>query len=133
MEIKEMSQNVAKLNQKTRLEIIENELLFKTLEEIAEECKVTRRTIDRDIRKWKDRGGFDRFLEQEFFQLYGIEKRVNPSRALDRIITLMIRRMTENPVAEVPHNVKVMIIDNSITTSQTETKQTNIYNTDSKL
>lgn len=109
-----MSLNVAKLNHKARVEYIKKNILFENLDDIAKHCQVDPRTIDRDIQKWKQRGGFDSFLEKEFFELYGLEKRENPSRALDRVITLMLRRMpTEKQEAEVPHNVKVMIIDHS--------------------
>jgi hypothetical protein len=90
-----MTENVSKLNQKARLAYIEAHLLFETQAEMAVACKVDRRTIERDIVKWKQGGGFDRFLEREFFQLYGKEKLQNPSRALDRIVTLMIKRISE--------------------------------------
>jgi hypothetical protein len=107
-----MSQNVAKINQKARTEYIEQNILYKTTTDIAEECGVSRRTIERDISKWKKKGGFDKFLDREFFSLYGKEKLTNPSRALDRIITLMIRRLPENEnKPEQPNKIVVEIVD----------------------
>lgn len=74
-----MSLNVAKLNYKARIHQIEENILYKTLDEIAQECNVNPRTIDRDIVKWKRTGGFDRFLDREFFQLYGSDFGFAPS------------------------------------------------------
>jgi hypothetical protein len=91
------SLNVAKLSQKTRLEYIEKNIIFQTLDEIAQNCGVNPRTIDRDIKKWKAKGGFTRFLEKEFFELYGIEKRQNPSGALNRIMYLMGKQLQQPP------------------------------------
>jgi len=88
-----MSPNVHKIRQTERLEYIEKNILFKTQEEIAKDLQVTKKTIYRDIAKWKSKGGFEQFLETEFFELYGIEKRENPSRALDRIIYLMSKQV----------------------------------------
>jgi DNA-binding Lrp family transcriptional regulator len=62
-----------------------------TQEELAKECGVDRRTIERDIEKWRRKGGFKRFLIKEFFELYGKEKLQNPSLALNRIMTLLLR------------------------------------------
>ena len=92
-----MSLNVAKLSQKARLQYIEKNIIFQTLDEIAENCGVNPRTIDRDIKKWKAKGGFTRFLEKEFFELYGIEKRQNPSAALNRIMYLMGKQIQQPP------------------------------------
>jgi hypothetical protein len=107
-----MSLNVAKLNQKARLQYIETNLLYKTLDEIATDCGVNPRTIDRDILKWKQHGGFDKFLDREFFILYGKEKLTNPSRALDRIITLMVRRLPDMETKpEQPTKLVIEIVD----------------------
>jgi DNA-binding XRE family transcriptional regulator len=93
-----MSQNVSKLRQQARLQTIEKNILFMTQEDLAKECGVDRRTIERDIEKWRKKGGFKRFLVKEFFELYGQEKRVNPSLALNRIMSLLLRE--ENKVEE---------------------------------
>jgi glutathionylspermidine synthase len=107
-----MSENVAKANYKARIQHIEENILYKTLAEIAQECGVNPRTIDRDIVKWKANGGFDKFLDREFFQLYGKEKLTNPSRALDRVVTLMIRRIPETETKpEQPNKFVIEIVD----------------------
>lgn len=85
------------LNPKKRREIIRDNILFHTYEDIASKCGVSKRTIIRDINKWKSEGGFDQFLIKEFFELYSLEKRENPSRALDRVIMLMTKRMENRP------------------------------------
>ena len=86
-----MSQNVPKLRQTTRLQTIEKNIIFMSQEELAQTCGVDRKTIQRDIEKWRRKGGFKKFLIKEFFELYGQEKRVNPSLALNRIMTLLLR------------------------------------------
>lgn len=112
-----MSFNVAKLNQKNRMDYIEQNILFKTLDEIAQDCNVNPRTIDRDIQKWKDKGGFDRFLQKEFFELYGIEKRQNPSAALNRIMYLMGKQLQRPPTL----NFKIGKLVNELITISRET------------
>ena len=107
-----MSQNVSKLRYQERIAYIEKNLIFQSQEEMATELNVTRKTIQRDILKWKANGGFDRFLHSEFFELYGIEKRKDTSRALDRIITLMIRRIPESEnKMEQPSKLVIEIVD----------------------
>jgi hypothetical protein len=107
-----MTQDVPKLRFKERITYIEKNLIFKTQEEMATELNVARKTIQRDLTKWKASGGFDRFLQREFFELYGIEKRKDTSRALDRIITLMIRRNPEiETKLEQPNKLVIEIVD----------------------
>ena len=86
-----MSQNVSKLRQTARLQTIEKNILFMTQEELAEACNVDRKTIQRDIDKWRSKGGFKKFLIKEFFELYSKEKLVNPSLALNRVMALLLR------------------------------------------
>jgi phage regulator Rha-like protein len=86
-----MSQNVPKLRQTARLQTIEKNIIFLSQEELAKTCGVDRKTIQRDIEKWRKKGGFKRFLIKEFFELYGKEKIENPSLALNRIMTLLLR------------------------------------------
>jgi hypothetical protein len=115
--INSKSENVAKIKQKARLAYIETHILLETQQEMAEACGVERKTIERDIDKWKKSGGYKKFLFKEFFELYGIEKRENPSRALDRIVTLLLKDTQEN-LDEAP-SVRVKIIDNSRDSIQT--------------
>jgi transcriptional antiterminator len=107
-----MSQDVPKLRFQERIAYIEANLIFQTQEEMATALNTSRKTIQRDLTNWKADGGFDRFLQREFFELYGIEKRKDTSKALDRIVTLMIRRVpeTDNKV-EQPNKIVVEIVD----------------------
>jgi DNA-binding Lrp family transcriptional regulator len=107
-----MNQDVPKLRYQERIAYIEKNIIFQTQDDIATELKVSRKTVVRDLAKWKANGGFDRFLQREFFELYGIEKRKDTSRALDRIVTLMIRRIPdlENKV-EQPNKLVIEIVD----------------------
>jgi hypothetical protein len=111
------SENVAKIKSKARLAYIESHILLETQQEMADACGVERKTIERDIDKWKKSGGYKKFLFKEFFELYGIEKRENPSRALDRIVTLLLKDSQDN-LSETP-SVRVKIIDNSRDSIQT--------------
>ena len=111
-----MSLDVAALSYKARIKKLEHSLLFKKLDEIAKDCNVNPRTIDRDIVKWKAAGGFDRFLDREFFELYGTEKLKNPSKALDRVITLMVRRMPDIEASiEKPNKLVIEVVDPELT------------------
>ena len=126
-----MTQNVPKIRQKERLQYIEKNLLFQTQEEIAEALNVARKTIQRDIEHWKNKGGFKHFLIKEFFELYGQEKRQNPSLALNRIMTLLLREeakqdtQTENVISiktEVEQLIKISRVETCKSTS-TQTTQ----------
>ncbi|MHA2393233.1 MAG: helix-turn-helix domain-containing protein [Promethearchaeota archaeon] len=39
--------------------------------QIAQRCGVKRETISRDLIKWRNTGGFEEWIEQEFFRLHG--------------------------------------------------------------
>lgn len=95
-----MSQSVSKLRAKARMQIVEKNIIYMTQEELAQQCGVDRRTIERDIEKWRSKGGFKRFLIKEFFELYGKEKLVNPSLALNRIMTLLLREESTQTSSE---------------------------------
>jgi len=102
-----MSQDVPKLRQSARLKHIAQNILFKTQEEIAKDCGVDRKTIQRDIEKWKQKGGFSRFLIKEFFELYGKERHINPSKALDRIMWMLARYGAFDTITKARRNKSV--------------------------
>ena len=77
------------LSQKQRREKIRETIATHTYNEIATLCGVTRRTILRDINKWKDAGGYDEFLMEEFFKLYGLIKVKDVKHAFDRLCDLI--------------------------------------------
>jgi len=68
-----MSKNVILRKAERRKKIQELLPLGKSYEEIAEVCGVTHRTINRDIKEWKEKGGFEDWLLDEFFRLHGEE------------------------------------------------------------
>lgn len=84
---------MAHLSPKKRRAIIRDNILLHTEQELAKMCNVSRRTIIRDISKWRKDGGFTEFLVKEFFPLYSKEKLTNPSKALDRICYLMTKEL----------------------------------------
>lgn len=91
-----MSLNVPKPDkQELRLKYIEEHFLFETHEEMAKNLNVSRKTVERDLKNWVDTGGMFTFLYREFFELYGLEKRKNPSKALDRILVLLLKTIPD--------------------------------------
>jgi len=101
-----MTQDVPKLRYKARIDFYERNLLFKTQDEMSSELNISRKTLVRDLAKWKKEGGFDHFLEREFYELYGHEKLKNPSKALDRIVMLILKRMPQTIISN-PENIMV--------------------------
>lgn len=70
----ERSQNITKLPSATKRRlptIIKGLLIGETHEQIALQCGVRRETISRDLMKWRGVGGFDDWVEKEFFRLHG--------------------------------------------------------------
>lgn len=89
------------LTQTARLEKIKENITQLTYEELATLCGVTKRTIRRDIEQWKQQGGYDEFLTEEFFKLYGIIKVKDPKYAFKRLCDLLSRRQDQlAPVIE---------------------------------
>ena len=103
-----MSQNVSikRYNQSRRLEILKEELPKGTSQAaIAEVCGVTRRTIARDIQKWKADGGFEDWLDEEFFQLHSQVRDEDAETAYKVIARLkektMVRRIETEQRVEI--------------------------------
>lgn len=105
--LEEMSINVHKIRQNQRIEYIEKNLIYQTQEEIAQELGVTKKTIYRDIAKWKAKGGLNQWLEKEFFELYGKEKLKDPSAALNRIMYLMGKQIQQAPTINININKQI--------------------------
>jgi hypothetical protein len=79
--------------QQRRLVIREN--IFKTdYNGLAKLCGVTKRTIIRDINQWRQDGGFEQSLVDEFVATYPNIKREFPEKAFDRLCYLIGRQMT---------------------------------------
>ncbi len=93
--VKTMSQNESKTKADFRTEYIEQHFLFETQEEMAKKLGCSRSTIERDLKEWRENNGMYHFLYREFFELYGLEKRKNPSRALDCILVLLLKTILD--------------------------------------
>jgi len=91
----------AVLNKKQRREKIKQNIAMHTYDEIAQLCGVSKRTIRRDIAQWRVDGGYDDFLVEEFFKLYGLVKVKDSIHAFDRICDLLRRRQDMLPIASV--------------------------------
>lgn len=95
------------LSQKQRKGKIRDTIATHTYDEIAQLCGVTKRTIRRDIAKWKDEGGYDAFLMEEFFKLYGLVKVKDVKHAFDRICDLIRRRWAEAVVTRIEGPIEI--------------------------
>ena len=99
------------IKQEARLKYIESNLLLETQEEMAAKLDVSRSTIVRDLDKWKETGGFKRFLISQWIEKYQKVNRVetNNLKLLDRI-TNMIHRLP-------PETQQQLITDITLTTN----------------
>lgn len=59
---------------------------------IAESCNCSEKTIDRDIAEWRDEGGFDRWLLQEFLRLHNQEVGKEDGGQAYRCITDLLKK-----------------------------------------
>ncbi len=69
-----------------------------THDQIAENCGVTSRTIERDLDRWYESGEFETWLKAEFVELYEYVRTANPTIAfkeLSRLIGKMVTRKAE--------------------------------------
>ena len=98
------------LSQHQRREIIKDNITNLSYKEISKLCGVTKRTIRRDIEDWKQQGGYDEFLTEEFFKLYGIIKLENPRHAFDRVCDLLRRRQDQIPIDQTGSNDGFMLV-----------------------
>jgi hypothetical protein len=84
-----------------RLDKLKQGLLSgKTLQEIAEECGVGIATIHRDLKAWRDSGGFELWLTEEFYRLHGQVKGTDPTTAYREISNLLGRTITQRQKVE---------------------------------
>ena len=89
--------------------IIIKENIFKTdYQGLAQLCGVTKRTIIRDINRWRQDGGFEESLMDEFVATYPNMKDEFPEKAFDRLCYLLGRTLTRKIEAKTEHrDVKV--------------------------
>ncbi len=100
------------LPEQMRREIIRENILTYPYDKLAELCYCTKRTITRTINKWRQEGGFEQLLTDEFFKLYPKIKQEYPDKAFDRLCYLIGRSMVQK--AELKEEVKAELTERVI-------------------
>ena len=77
-----------------RRQVIQDNILTKTQEELATLCHCSRITIVRTVNDWREEGGFEQLLFDEFFKLYPKVAKVYPDKALDKLVFLIGKGIT---------------------------------------
>jgi len=88
----------------------------KTMQEIAEICKVSDKTIDRDMKAWVDSGEFELWLKEEWLRVYIDIKKIKPIiafEALNNLVGKMLTRKIERKEQiELSQKVEVNVTSN---------------------
>ena len=87
-------QNAVILTPQKRREIIKENILHVDYAKLAKLCNCTERTIKRDVHQWREEGGFEEFLLDEFLRFYPTIKATFPERAFDRLCFLLGKTLT---------------------------------------
>jgi len=66
----------------------------KTIQEIADICKVSDKTIDRDMKAWVDSGDFETWLKEEWLRVYVDIKKMKPIVAFEALNNLVGKMLT---------------------------------------
>jgi hypothetical protein len=90
-----------------RRQIITDNILHCTYEQLAELCHCTTQTIYRTISDWKKEGGFEELLLNEFIEVYPIVKTENPDKALDKIVYLLGKGITRKAEIKSEHHEEI--------------------------
>jgi len=61
----------------------------KTIAEIALDCRVYEKTIDRDLRKWRQSKEFENWLKEEWIRLHIIMQKKDPTEAYRQLTKLI--------------------------------------------
>lgn len=117
--------------QQRRLIIKEN--IFKTnYQGLANLCGVTKRTIIRDVNQWRQDGGFEESLIDEFVSTYPNIKQQFPDKAFDRLCYLIGRQMTRKidirKEVKTEHKTEVSVLIEKYETVITRASNRNIQN-----
>jgi Zn-dependent peptidase ImmA (M78 family) len=113
-----MSLNVPQKRLRKRLRIqklIQGLRKGKLLADVALECGVSEKTIDRDMAEWKDNGGFDKWLLSEFLRLHQKELgKEDGGQSYHTVADLLKKRLKEQQEIIVEGtSFVVKILDNS--------------------
>jgi hypothetical protein len=91
------------------------------LADVALECGVSEKTIDRDMAEWKDNGGFDKWLLSEFLRLHENElNKEDGGQSYHTVADLLKKRLKEQQEITVDQNVNVNVTGTSILLSKYE-------------
>lgn len=99
-----------------RRQIIREHILRTNYEGLAKLCGVTKRTILRDVADWRQEGGFEDCLVDEFFRFYPKAKVEFSEKAFDRLCYLIGKTMTrrmelkEEYKEEVTHKLDISVL-----------------------
>lgn len=77
-----------------RLSIVKEKILTHNYAKLAILCNCTIRTIKRTVAYWKQQGGFEEFLMDEFLTSYPNIKEKFPDKAFDRLCFLLGKTLT---------------------------------------
>ena len=97
-----------------RLQILQQELPKGTSKgQIAELCGVRQETISRDIRQWKLDGGFEEWLQDEFFKLHSEVKQGDPTKTYQVVSRLLEKTLTRKVESHITgrQELKITILD----------------------
>jgi len=67
----------------------------KTSQQIAEECSVTRETIERDKHAWRQSGDFEDWIKEEWLRLHLLIQQKDPVIAYREITRLLGKTLTQ--------------------------------------
>jgi len=81
------------LPSKARRHIIQENILQHSYDELATLCYCSKSTIIRTINTWRQEGGFEQLLFDQFIKLYPRVEKVYPDKALDKLVYLMGKSM----------------------------------------
>ena len=85
--------------------------LHASVEEMAAACGVNEKTIDRDLKQWKQGGGFEEWLQQEFFSLHKAMKGDDKAAlAYSTVAQLLGKSMTQKVQQQIEGGTDVKIV-----------------------
>jgi len=81
------------LPSEARRHIIQENIFQHSYEELATLCHCHKRTIVRTINEWRQEGGFEQLLFDQFIKLYPRVEKAYPDKALDKLVYLIGKSM----------------------------------------
>jgi len=93
--------------------IIEN-ILTHSYDKLATLCGCTKKTIYRTVKEWKREGGFEELLFDRFLQLYPKVEAEYPEKALDKLVYLLGKSMTQKQEIRTEGNLNITGLNEGI-------------------